>query len=467
MSTGAAARREATALLGPARNERARCLAAPRRRAGSPDASEASSSQKRENAGGEENGRWTSPEISSRPRRGTRSATLCQGGGTSERVSILVTSPANLGSSSHPRCDRGSHRSRSRARRARGGPDCEAGASPRARARRTSARGSGPIAPASSRSGAPSSADTGGPASANAVSPGERRAAPLATHSATLPAATSLSPDAGASSRGTATPRRSRATLSPTSPVRARSRSSASEGRAPSAARRTAATTSADRAGKPSPRTSSRPLLASPGRPQATSLPAEPERGDPEDDRRRNRPPGRDRWRREPGDVATPGPRPELPHSLGGESQAVGAEKGEEAREPDEEPGVLGIRKLFRQGSRLRCRTEDPGPAFAAAPGEDGKRGVEKTADLRRAGEHVGPGNHPRRPLRGHSLRPPFLAHSLSEGRRNLRTPSRADLSSGSSRLNGERRGPPSRPRSGDTTSRRPRACRACSPPGA
>ena len=132
-------------------------------------------------------------------------------------------------------------------------------------ARRTAARGSGPSASASSRSGAPSSTETGGPASANDVSPGARRAAPLATQSAAPPTATSRSRrKPGPSSRGHGEAREGRARPSPaTSPVRARSRRSASEGRAPSAARRTAATASADRAGSPSPRASSRAFLAS------------------------------------------------------------------------------------------------------------------------------------------------------------------------------------------------------------
>ena len=166
------------------------------------------------------------------------------------------------------------------------------------------------------------------------------------------------------SSRGTATPRRSRATLSPTSPVRARSRSSASDGRAPSAARRTAATASADRAGKPSPRASSSPLLASPERPQATSLPASRSAETP-----RTTGAGTALQAGTGGDASQgtsrlPGRIPSRLRALGGKAEAVGAEKGEEAREPDEEPGVLGS----PTGSSGRRRGAGAGPSTQAPP---------------------------------------------------------------------------------------------------
>ncbi len=217
----------------------------------------------------------------------------------------------------------------------------------------------------------------------------------------------------------------------------------------------------------PSPRASSNPLLASPERPHATSLPASRSAETPRTTDAGTALQAGTGGRCEPGDVAAPGPRPDRLRSLGGKAEAVSTEKRKEAGEPDEEPGVLGIRQLFREGPRGRGRTEHPSRPFPAAPGESRQGSVHETPDLRRACEHIGPRNHPRRPLRGHSLRPPSVSHSLSEGRRNLRTADGADRSSGRSHLTGERRGPSSRPRSGDTTSRRPRACRACNRSGA
>ncbi len=211
-------------------------------------------------------------------------------------------------------------------------------------------------------------------------------------------------------------------------------------------------------------------LLEAPPRlagPPARHVPSrQPERDGPQDGRRRKGPPGGHGRRREPGDVARPGPRAERLHALGGEAEGMGTEKGEEACEADEVRGVLRVGEVFRKGPRRRRGAGDPGAALPTAPGEGRESGVEEPDDLRRARGDVRPRNRPFRPPRGVPLRSSPFAQQLSEGPGNLRTlPRRGSIPALA--LRPAPRETSSRPRTPGTTSRRPRARRACSRPAA